>query len=270
MTGWCPLLAPPPRVSCCGSPYCLWKDELACDRREPSLLWVSAPPMFGLELGFARRLLPTMLIFSSPTGTCGADETPRRGPLLLGRCMLGARTARSVPGRSALLARGRTQGHGEPRDRHKPSDPQTSHTWFSFLAFVGVAAVTRAGWLVWPILVLRGCTYRTVDEGFWSRLGSGCVGRLGYATNSSGEFHSPGMCADACQSLCQSMQRRSSTPVRSSTVRSRPSSRRSAAAKSCASTWEWVAEWRHLRCREQGRCDLCTTVPRLSPGSGRR
>ena len=94
MTGWCPLLAPPPKVSCCGSPYCLWKDELACDRREPSLLWVSAPPMFGLELGFARRLLPTMLIFSSPAGTCGADETPRRGPLLLGRCMLGARTAR--------------------------------------------------------------------------------------------------------------------------------------------------------------------------------
>ena len=105
MTGWCPLL-PPPRVSCCGSPYCLWKDELACDRREPSLLWVSAPPMFGLELGFARRLLPTMLIFSSPTGTCGADETPRRGPLLLGRCILGARTAHFVPGRSALLARG--------------------------------------------------------------------------------------------------------------------------------------------------------------------
>ena len=58
-----------------------------------------------------------------------------------------------------------------------------------------------------------------------------------YATNSSGEFHSPGMWPDACHSLCQSMQRRSSTPVFSSTVRSLPSSRRSAAAKSCASTW---------------------------------
>ena len=99
MTAWCPLL-PPPRASCC-----LWNDELACDRREPSLLWVS-PPMFGVELGLARRLLPTMLIFSSPTGTDGADETPRRGPLLLGRCM--RRTARVVS--SALVARPRGAG----------------------------------------------------------------------------------------------------------------------------------------------------------------
>ena len=98
MTGWCPLLLPP-RVSCCS--YCLWKDELPWDRSDPSLLWVSAPPMPCLKPGFDPRLLPTMLILSSPTGACGADETPRRGPLLFGRCMQcepssasGARTVR--------------------------------------------------------------------------------------------------------------------------------------------------------------------------------
>eukprot|EP00964_Phaeocystis_antarctica_P028843 scaffold16254_cov69-Phaeocystis_antarctica.AAC.6 len=39
-----------------------------------------------------------MLIFSSPTGTCGADETPRRGPLLFGRC-IGCEASTSANGR---------------------------------------------------------------------------------------------------------------------------------------------------------------------------